>query len=161
MLADGYLGDEAGTDAAFPRDPDGTRWYRTGDAGVLEDGVVRVRGRIDNVIVSGGINVSLDRVERIVRGVPGLEAAVVIGVPDPKWGEASVVVAPRGEALRRSESTQLQEARDAVAADVGPHARPGRLVLVDELETLPSGKPDREAIRRAVAGVARHEPPRR
>ena len=77
---------------------------------------MRVRGRIDNVIVSGGINVSLDRVERIVRGVPGLEAAVVIGVPDPKWGEASVVVAPRGEALRRSESTQLQEARDAVAA---------------------------------------------
>ncbi|HEX5858701.1 MAG TPA: AMP-binding protein [Microbacterium sp.] len=161
MLADGYLGDEAATDAAFPRDRDGTRWYRTGDAGVIEDGVVRVRGRIDNVIVSGGINVSLDRVERIVRGVPGLEAAVVVGVPDPKWGEASVVVAPRGEALRRSESTQLQEARDAVAADVGPHARPGRLVLVDELETLPSGKPDREAIRRAVAGIARRDPPRR
>ncbi|MGC5172691.1 AMP-binding protein [Micromonospora sp. DT81.3] len=157
-LADGYLGDEGLTDAAFPRDPDRTRWYRTGDAGIVEDGVVRVRGRIDNVIVSGGINVSLDRVERIVRAVPGLEAAVVIGVPDPKWGEASVVVAPRGEALRRSESTQLQEARDAVAADVGPHARPGRLVLVDRLDTLPSGKPDREAIRRAVAGLSRRNP---
>jgi len=160
-LADGYLGDEALTDASFPRDPDGTRWYRTGDAGVLEGGVVRVRGRLDNVIVSGGINVSLDRVERIVRGVPGLEAAVVIGVPDAKWGEAGVVVVPRGEALRRSESTQLEEARRAVAAGIGAHARPARLVLVDEFETLPSGKPDREAIRRAVAALGRLDPPRR
>ena len=69
-LADGYLGDSEATDAAFPRDADGTRWYRTGDAGIIEDELLRVRGRIDNVIVSGGINVSLDRVERIVRGDP-------------------------------------------------------------------------------------------
>ncbi len=152
-LAEGYLGDEARTDAAFLRDPDGTRWYRTGDAGLLEDGVLRVRGRIDNVIVSGGINVSLDRVERIVRTVPGLASAVVVGVPDERWGEASVIVAVRGEALRRSESVQLEEARAAVKHGIGAHARPSRLVLVDELETLPSGKPDREAIRRAVAAL--------
>lgn len=152
-LADGYLGDEALTDAAFPRDPDGTRWYRTGDAGLIEDGVLRIRGRIDNVIVSGGINISLDRVERIVRTIPGLASAVVVGVPDARWGEASVVVAPRGEALRRSEAVQLDEARRAVAAEIGPHARPSRLVVVDELDTLPSGKPDRERIRRAVAAL--------
>lgn len=156
-LADGYLGDTFATDAAFPIDPDGTRWYRTGDAGIIEGDLVRVHGRIDNVIVSGGVNISLDRVERIVRAVPGLETAVVVGVPDPKWGEASVVVAARGEALRRSESVQLQEAREAVAADVGAHARPARLVLVDELDTLPSGKPDREAIAAAVTGVLRGE----
>lgn len=153
VLADGYLGDQELTDAAFPRSADGTRWYRTGDAGLVEDGVLRVRGRIDNVIVSGGVNVSLDRVERIVRTVPGLSDAVVVGVPDERWGEASVVVATRGEALRRSESVQLEEARAAVKAEIGPHARPSRLVLVDELATLPSGKPDREAIRRAVASL--------
>ena len=152
-LADGYLGEPERTDAAFRRDADGTRWYRTGDAGLLEDGILRVRGRIDNVIVSGGVNISLDRVERIVRGVPGLASAVVIGVPDDRWGEASVVVATRGEALRRSESVQLEEARDAVGAEIGPHARPTRLVLVDELATLPSGKPDREAIRRAIGAL--------
>ncbi|WP_439592720.1 AMP-binding protein [Microbacterium sp.] len=152
-LADGYLGDEELTDAAFRRDADGTRWYRTGDAGIVEDGVLRIRGRIDNVIVSGGINISLDRVERVVRSVPGLASAVVIGVPDPRWGEASVIVATRGEALRRSESIQLDEARVAVADEIGAHARPARLVLVDELATLPSGKPDREAIRRAVAAL--------
>ena len=152
-LADGYLGDAALTDAVFVRDDDGSRWYRTGDAGIVEDGVLRVRGRIDNVIVSGGINVSLDRVERIVRGVPGLESAVLVGVDDARWGEASVIVVARGEALRRSESVQLEEARDAVAAGIGPHARPARLVLVDELATLPSGKPDRETIRRTVASL--------
>ena len=153
ILADGYLGDEGRTDAAFLRERDGTRWYRTGDAGLIEDGVLRVRGRLDNVIVSGGINVSLDRVERIVRGIPGLALAVVVGVPDERWGEASVVVASRGEALRRSEAVQLEEARAAVQAEIGAHARPARLVLVDELATLPSGKPDREAIRRAVMAL--------
>jgi O-succinylbenzoic acid--CoA ligase len=153
MLADGYLGDPEMTDALFLRTPSGTRWYLTGDAGLIDDGVLRVRGRIDNVIVSGGINVSLDRVERVVRGIPGLESAVVVGVPDPHWGEASVVVVARGEALRRSESMQLEEARQAVSDEIGPHARPVRLVLVDDLALLPSGKPDREAIRAVVVSL--------
>ena len=152
-LAEGYLGDSGATDAAFVRDDDGRRWYRTGDAGIIEDDLLRVRGRIDNVIVSGGINVSLDRVERIVRTIPGLETAVIVGISDDRWGEASVVVVPRGEALRRSESVQLEEARVAVAQQIGPHARPTRLVLVDDLATLPSGKPDRETIRAAVSSL--------
>lgn len=157
-LADGYLGDSAATEAAFLRegagsDGAGTRWYRTGDAGIIENDILRVRGRIDNVIVSGGINVSLDRVERVVRTVPGLESAVVVGVSDERWGEASVVVVPRSEALRRSESTQLEAARAAVADEIGAHARPTRLLLVDDIATLPSGKPDRETIRAAVAAL--------
>ena len=152
-LADGYLGDSAATEAAFVSDDDGRRWYRTGDAGIIEDDILRVRGRIDNVIVSGGVNVSLDRVERIVRTIAGLESAVVVGISDQRWGEASVVVVPRGEALRRSESVQLAEAREAVSEQIGAHARPARLVLVDDLALLPSGKPDRETIRAAVAAL--------
>lgn len=151
MLAEGYLGDAALTARTFSRDEHGIRWYRTGDTGMVEDGVVRVHGRADNVIVSGGINVSLDRVERIIRLVPGLTTAVVVPVEDDRWGEASVIVAPRGEALRRSEAEQLTHARELVAEQIGRHARPSRLILVDELDTLASGKPDREAIRRAVA----------
>ena len=151
MLADGYLGDGELTASAFSRDEHGIRWYHTGDLGLFEDGVVRVHGRADNVIVSGGINISLDRVERLVRRVPGLTGAVVVGVQDDRWGEASVIVAERGEALRRSEAEQLAHARDVVAAELGKHARPARLIVVDELDLLSSGKPDREAIRRAVA----------
>ncbi len=150
-LADGYLDDPAATALAFVRDAEGRRWYRTGDVGVIEDGVVRVRGRIDNVIVSGGINISLDRVETVVRAVAGLETAVVVGVADERWGETPVVVAPRGPALRRSEAVQLDEARAAVQEQIGAHARPQRLILVDELPVLPSGKPDRETIRAEVS----------
>lgn len=151
MLADGYLGDGELTARNFSRDEHGIRWYHTGDLGLFEDGVVRVRGRADNVIVSGGINISLDRVESLVRRVPGLTGAVVVGVEDERWGEASVIVAPRGEVLRRSESEQLAHARDVVAEELGKHARPTRLIVVDELDVLASGKPDREAIRRAVS----------
>ena len=151
MLADGYLGDDELTSRVFVRDEHGIRWYRTGDLGLVENGIVRVHGRADNVIVSGGINISLDRVERIVRQVPGLHQAVVVGIDDERWGEASVIVAARGEVLRRSESDQLVHARDAVAEALGKHARPARLILVDEIATLSSGKPDREAIRRIAA----------
>lgn len=150
-LADGYLGDAARTDAVFTRDPDGTRWYRTGDAGILDDGILRVHGRIDNVIVSGGVNVSLDRVERVVHRIPGLESAVVVGVADAEWGETPVVVAPRDEIARQTDADRLAAARAAVAAEIGAPARPARLLLVDDLPRLPSGKPDREAIRRLAA----------
>ena len=154
MLADGYLGEPDRTAVVFPTDPDGTRWYRTGDAGLVDEhGMLRIHGRIDNVIVSGGVNISLDRVEQVVRSIRGLESAVVVPVADPRWGEASVIVAPRGDALRRSEAEQLERARTAVAAELGAPARPSRLIVVDELDSLPSGKPDREAIRRLVASL--------
>lgn len=150
-LATGYLGDAELTDRVFVTDAQGVRWYRTGDAGLVEEGVVRVHGRVDNVIVSGGVNISLDRVERIVRGIPGFELAVVVGVPHPKWGETPVIVAPRGAQLRRSEADHLQQARDVVGVQVGTAARPSRVILVDELAVLASGKPDREAITRLAA----------
>lgn len=151
MLADGYLGDAALTDRTFVRDEHGIRWYCTGDLGIVEDGMVRVHGRADNVIVSGGVNVSLDRVQRLVRSIPGLTGAVVVGVEDERWGEASVIVAERGEALRRSEAEQLEQAREVVAAELGKPARPARMIIVDEIQMLSSGKPDREAVRRIAA----------
>lgn len=150
MLADGYLGDPGLTERTFVRDEHGIRWYRTGDLGIVEDGVVRVHGRADNVIVSGGVNISLDRVEQLVRTIPGLSDAVVVGVEDERWGEASVIVAARGEALRRTEAEQLEHAREIVADELGKPARPARLIIVDEIATLASGKPDREAVRRLL-----------
>ncbi len=148
-LADGYLDDPARTDASFVRDAEGVRWYRTADAGTVDDGLVQVTGRIDNVIVSGGINVSLDRVERVVRELPGLAGAVIVGVPDERWGEGSVIVAPRAAGL--DERVLLDAARAAVAAAIGAPARPARLVLLDALPALSSGKPDRRAIRESLS----------
>ncbi|MEV7631720.1 AMP-binding protein [Microbacterium sp. NPDC089318] len=147
MLADGYLGDDERTAQVFVTGPDGVRWYRTGDAGTIApDGRLAITGRIDNVIVSGGINVSLDRVERVVRGIPGLEHAVVVGVPDERWGQASVIFADvqGGERL-------LATARARVETEIGRHARPARL-RAEEVPVLASGKPDREALRRRATG---------
>lgn len=148
-LAEGYLGDPARTASVFPVDADGTRWYRTGDGGEIVDGVLHVTGRLDNVIVSGGVNVSLDRVEAAVRGIPGLASAVVVPIPDAAWGQGSAVVVPGLAAA--DERTVLTAVREAVARAVGAPARPARVVAVDELPTLASGKPDRAALRDTLA----------
>lgn len=143
-LADGYLGDPDRTAEVFPADATGTRWYRTGDGGELADGVLRITGRLDNVIVSGGVNVSLDRVEAAVRGLPGLESAVVIPAEDARWGQGSAVVIP---VPGLDEQRTLDRVRAVVADAVGPVARPARVIVVESLPVLASGKPDRAALR--------------
>ncbi|WP_373683845.1 AMP-binding protein [Microbacterium sp. 18062] len=163
MLADGYLGEPERTDAVFLRDADGARWYRTGDAAERADGLLRVTGRIDNVIVSGGVNVSLDRVERVVRGLPGLADAAVVGVSDDRWGEASVVVVPGTGAAgpgadavvseMGADAALLAAVRRAVGGQLGAAARPARLLRVAAVPTLPSGKPDRVALRGLAASA--------
>ncbi|MCS5722791.1 AMP-binding protein [Herbiconiux sp. CPCC 203407] len=95
MLAEGYLGDDELTADRF-RVADGTRWYRTADSGTVVDGVVRVTGRVDNVIISGGVKVSLDRVERLVQSVPGFEQAVVVPRASERWGQVSELVVEEG-----------------------------------------------------------------
>lgn len=137
VLAEGYLGDPKRTAFAF-REHDGRRWYRTDDTGALHHGRLAVTGRIDDVIISGGIKVSIAEVELVVRDLPGLAEAVVVAAPHAEWGEVPVVVStvPRG----------LTELRREVALRLGPAASPDRLLLVDELPLLPSGKPDRLAI---------------
>jgi len=143
-LADGYLGDPRRTDDIFRRDADGTRWYRTGDAGQIADGLLRVTGRRDNVIVSGGVNVSLDRVEHIVRGVPGLERAVVVAAESARWGQVPVVVVAEDSVV--DAEGLLHRARQATEAEIGAAGRPARIDVVAEIPRLTSGKPDRRAL---------------
>ncbi|MFB2586396.1 AMP-binding protein [Herbiconiux liukaitaii] len=95
-LAEGYLGDDELTAERFHTEVDG-RWYRTGDTGTVVDGVVRVSGRKDNVIISGGVKVSLDLVERLVQSVPGFEQAVVVPRASERWGQVSELVLETGE----------------------------------------------------------------
>jgi len=150
MLADGYLGDPERTAAAFATDADGMRWYRTGDLGELtHDGTLRIRGRADDVIISGGVKVSLGDVERAVREVPGFADAVVVRTPHPEWGERAAVVAVRTDAAAASHAlATLAAATDG--AGLTPAARPVRLELVDRLPLLASGKPDRRALEAMV-----------
>ncbi|WJM16439.1 AMP-binding protein [Microbacterium arborescens] len=152
MLADGYLGEPGRTAASFIVD-DGVRWYRTGDAGEFDGHVLRVTGRIDNVIISGGVNISLDRVEAVVREHAGLASAVVVAIPDERWGQSSAVVAENAALaeIGVDESVLLSELRVAVGDRLGKPARPARVVAVDRMPVLASGKPDRAAVRRMLA----------
>ncbi|QNE37723.1 AMP-binding protein [Leifsonia shinshuensis] len=148
-LAEGYLGDPERTSAAF-HEEDGVRWYRTGDLGDVHDGRVTVRGRSDNVIISGGEKVLLDSVEQLVRSRPGLGDAVVVAADDPRWGQVPVVVA--------TATADLGGLRALVAEQLGRAAAPARIVTVAELPHLSSGKPDRVAAAGLARGDARDEP---
>ena len=140
-LAEYYLDDPERTAAAFV-EHDGARWYRTDDAGEIVDGVLRVTGRVDHTIVTGGLKVRLGDVERILREQPGLGDAVVVAGHHPEWGEVPVVVT--------TARPSLDELRRVVGAALAPEARPDRIVTVDALPLLPSGKPDRLAIAQQV-----------
>lgn len=136
-LAYGYLDDPERTDRAFV-EHDGKRWYRTDDTGRLENGGLTVTGRIDDVLVSGGVKVSLAEVEAVVRDIPGLIDAVVVSAPHDRWGEAPVVVT--------TASVDLAMVRETVAARLGAAARPDRVVVVDAMPLGATGKPDRLGI---------------
>ncbi len=153
MLADGYLDDPERTAAAFTEDEHGERWYRTGDLGDLgRDGILHIRGRADDVIVSGGVKVVLGEVERAVRHVPGLEHAIAVRTADREWGERAAIVAARSDVAASVDLEALAAATDA--AGLSPAGRPVRLELVDRMPLLPSGKPDRRSIEASMRGDA-------
>lgn len=125
-------------------------WHVTADLGELEpDGRLRVLGRVDDVVVSGGVNVPLPAVERCLAVLPQVAEAVAVGVPDPEWGERVVAyLVPRPGA----DPVTLEQARDHVAAHHPRAYAPREIIVVSELPTLPSGKPDRLRLRAQAAG---------
>lgn len=142
MLAEGYLDDPRRSAFSF-RVQDGVRWYRTDDVGEIVDGVLRVRGRADDMIISGGVKVSLGEVETAVRSLPGHSAAVVVAAPHPEWGEAPVVITTTAidlDVLRQSVSAQLSSTA----------AAPARVILIDSIPLLSTGKPDKLALASVV-----------
>lgn len=139
VLAESYLDDPERTARQFYEDDNG-RWYRTSDAGSIIDGVLHIRGRLDDVIVSGGVKVSLFAVERVVTAMPGLADAVVVARPHERWGEVPVVVS--------TTSVSLERIRAAVGDALGAEARPAELIVVETMPRLASGKPDRAALQR-------------
>lgn len=146
MVARRYLDDEAATTAAF-----GTvghrRAFLTDDLGALRDDLLIVRGRLDDVIVTGGLKVAphvvTEAVARVLPGVP----CVVLGLPDPRWGQAvtAVLVADDAAAqgLRRDWPASLERLRGALPA----YALPRRLETVPALPLRGPGKPDLAALR--------------
>jgi o-succinylbenzoate---CoA ligase len=133
VLFDGYEGEQERTVDAFV---DG--WFRTDDLGEIgADGRLRVLGRSDDVIISGGVKVPAQAVATMLSADGGRRVEVV-GVPDPEWGQRVVAVVTSERAM------SLEEARDLVEPRVWA---PRQLVVVEEIPLLPTGKADRLALR--------------
>jgi O-succinylbenzoic acid--CoA ligase len=143
-LAVGYRLDPAATRAAFSGG-----WFATRDAGTVDaHGRLTVHGRLDDVLVSGGVNVAPAAVEAVLREHPDVADAVVFGRPDDEWGQRVVaaVVPANGSA------PDLAGLRAWVAVRLGAPSAPRELHLLDAVPTLHTGKPDR---RRVAAAIGR------
>ncbi len=127
----------------------------TQDLGLLDEaGRLTVLGRDDDVVVSGGVNVSCVRVEAVLSGHPGVAEVVVVGVPDPEWGQQVVAaVVPTAPGAWPT----LAQLRDFAATQLPAAALPRLVVGLAELPLLTSGKPDRAAVRTLATGSSSPE----
>lgn len=146
-LALGYLGDPTRTARSFATDADGTRWFTTDDLGHQGvDGRWHVDGRIDDLINTGGLKVAPRIVEEaILEHVPGTADAVVVGTPDPEWGEAvSAAIVLRDH--DSPGSATVTGVRSRLRGILPDHALPQRVLVVPAIPLLGPGKPDRAAV---------------
>lgn len=122
-------------------------WFLTSDAGRLdEDGRLQVLGRLDDVVVTGGVNVPAPAVAARLREHPAVDQAEVLGVPDEEWGNRLVAYVVG--------AISLDDARAWVAQERPRSWAPRQLVTLDEIPLLANGKPDRLALRTMAGELA-------
>lgn len=134
-LFDGYLDDPAATAEAME---EGT--LLTHDRGRWEGGRLVITGRVDDVVISGGVNVDLAEVRAAAARIDPETA--VLAVPDAEWGTRVVLFAPGGD---------LAGWREALAGAL-PRTWLPRQLVVTSIPRTPGGKPDREALSGLIAG---------
>jgi o-succinylbenzoate---CoA ligase len=124
-------------------------WFRTADlGGIGADGRLVVRGRVDDVINTGGEKIVPGEVEAVLGTSEAVADVVVVGVPDPEWGEAvTAFVIPADPATPPDPERLKANVREALSA----RAAPKRMLIVPEFPLLPSGKPDKQALRGRAA----------
>jgi o-succinylbenzoate---CoA ligase len=124
-------------------------WFDTGDRGVMDmSGYLTVAGRRDSLIVSGGENIDMTRIESVLMSISGVKGAVVLGRADEKWGRRPVAfVEPSGEEF--PEERIMEE----LAAQLPRFMLPDRIIIVRALPLTAGGKYDRVALQRQYADV--------
>ncbi len=143
QVCGGYHDDPEATAAAMAGG-----WFHTGDLGVLDArGRLRVVDRIKDIIVTGGENVASREVEDVLRELPGVREAAVVGVADERWGEriCAAIVADSGAAP--SPDALTAGCRERLAG----FKTPRRFAFVDELPRTASGKVRKDELRRLLA----------
>lgn len=121
-------------------------WFTTSDRGRLENGRLEVLGRLDDVIITGGEKVSARAIEQLLLEDPEIAEAAVVGLDDPRWGQAvaAVVVTARDRFL------DTARVRQSLRSKAPAHEIPKLIRPVEAIPRTRSGKPDGPAIRRML-----------
>ena len=135
----GYYKDEEKTAQTFVHDADGKRWVIPGDFATVEaDGTITLLGRGSVCINSGGEKIFPEEVEAALKSHPAVFDAIVVGVPDERFGQrVAAVVAPRP-----GETPTLEELAEHARTKIAGYKVPRELHLVDAVTRSPSGKAD-------------------
>ena len=123
-------------DGTDPLDSEG--WFRTGDIGTFDNGILSVQGREGDLIITGGENVWPEQVEDAIRSMDGVLDVCVAGTPDPEWGQR-VTAWIVGESFQDA----LGRIRDHVKELLPAHCAPRRIIQVAEIPRTNLGKPRR------------------
>ena len=138
-LTPGYLRNPDANAAAFR---DG--WFRTGDEGVVVDGQLYLRGRLKEMIIRGGENISPAEIEDVLRSHPSVVEAVCFGLDDDRYGQQV------GAAVIASEPVGEAELRDHCRMSLAAFKVPSRIAVVDDLPRTPTGKLQRRLVAQAL-----------
>jgi fatty-acyl-CoA synthase len=139
----GYRGDAEATRAATTD----RGAMRTGDLGTLtEDGALLLTGRLKDLIISGGYNIAPAEIEDVICRHPAVSSAVVVGIPDERWGETPVVVAVPLPGAEVAAGELLVFCRERLAS----FKRPSAAALVDDLPVTGIGKSAKGLVRQRI-----------
>jgi cyclohexanecarboxylate-CoA ligase len=145
-----YIGQPEATADMFT--PDG--FSRSGDLGVMDaDGYVRVTGRLKDIVIRGGLNISVRQVEDLLTGHPAVAAVAAVGMPDAVLGErVCCYLVPAAGA----EPLTVEQMRDyLVGAGLAIQKVPERIEVVDALPMTATGKIQKNLLREDIAGKLR------
>ena len=120
-------------------------WFVTQDLGKIMDGKLQVIGRSDDVIISGGENISLSAIEAAInKEYPDLLVAA-FATPDSKWGQALHI------AVQSQDENIKSELSEVLVNSIGKHVKPKSVLLLDKLPQIGVGKVDRISLAKMVS----------
>ncbi len=140
----GYLKNPQANQESFT--PDG--YFRTGDLAVIDErGIVRITGRIKDIIIRGGENIAARDVEDLISSHPNVEYVAAVGMPDPDLGEQVCAYIKPVDGTSISDEDILVFMKEMEASKI---LYPGRIELVDEIPLTAAGKADKKVLKKDI-----------
>ena len=141
-LTPGYLNDPEANAESFI----GGGWFRTGDRGLLRDGYLWLEGRIKELIIRGGENISPAEVEDVLKAHPAVADAACFGIDDEKYGQVV------GAAVVLTAETDAAQLRECCRESLADFKVPKVIHVVTEIPRTPTGKIQRTRIAAGLTG---------